>query len=835
MPASSLTQVTLPTLTQTVDQNLLVEPLQGADKLESYLEIFPDVVYHKGSSSHLVKLIYTLIGPAGVALIQQEYLKARLIMEEHGSNNSDLDAFYGDPFSFGRILSELPASDASGMLTADEWETLVSQDASYRNRAIDFLHGVRLGNTPAGMELIARSGVGRAALIVEQYKYLFDQHSDDPLGLVNYGQTVSTEEMVVLPNNEISNTQVQTITLNWSEFGPTGFAAAVIGSGGTWSPTGVYYYVVTAVTAAGESFPSAQISPTVGSTSTVTLSWNLVAGAISYNIYRSTTSEGWMGADSLVAQVYNETTYTDKGLVTGLGSITQNTFAFYFNGWYAPYETYTNPTTGPQGAYPPSNPPVPPGPGASQWFTVDPAAAVVATAIVNIDTSLPSTSVFGGITVTVGQYVRLAFQTSADESGVWVFNGPSNPMTVAPAIYADSFTVADYLNALPSIGGSGVSVTGGASIVDGLTVLAPWVITFTNQLSNDATINQIGVISSYFTPGAFEIDTGTGIVNADQEVVAIAPADMQSLQVALDRIRSVTTIPTVHPFTSIRQNQPWSNIYASTQQNQVVRYVAGLSNINWPPVDQYHWIVAGVEEEAPRLANDPQHDYQGFHNPAVTTASTAQVGQFNQMECALFPFLQQQTDPTQVFGADQAIAPNASGTADLFIRQVALPDSGTPVAMIDGIYPYDYVTDVGGVQMVNPNTTFWASRAATTGSETLLIDFGTQQAINYLDFEIAKKPFGISIQYDILDQEGSMSWRDVTPNLTLTYDDIIGYTTDQQTLWYTAEFNFDDGINSVIYTRYILITFARGLAPQQFGDFGWTCNVQNLRVGRIVG
>jgi len=832
MAISSLTQISLPTLTQTVDQTFLVEPLQGADKLESYLEIFPDSVYHKGASSHLVKLLYTLLGPAGVALVQQEYLKARLIIEEHGINNSDLESFYGDPFSFGRILSELPANDPSGMLTADEWETILSQDASYRNRAIDFLHGVRLGNTLAGMELVARSGIGRAVLVVEQYKYLFDQHSDDPFGLVNYGKTVSTEEMVVLPNNEISNTQVQVVTLNWSEVGPTGLATVVTGSGGSWGSTGTYYYVVTAVTVAGESFPSAEVSAVIGATGdTATLSWTPVPGALSYNVYRATSPGGETGSTSLAAQVYNAISYADSGMSTGPGGVTQNTFAFYFNGWYAPYETYTNPTTGPQGIYPPATPPVPPGPGASQWFTVDPAAVVAATAIVNINTASPGTSTFGGTTVSSGQYVRLAFQTSADESGVWIFHGPSSPMIVAPAIYADSFTVAEYMNALPSVGGGNVSVTGGASVASGKTVLTPWTFTFTNQLANNATINTIDVISSYFSSVAFEVTTGTGIVNADQEIVDIAPADLHSLQVALDRIKSVTTIPTVHPFTSIRQNQPWANIYATTQQNQVVRYVSGLSNVDWPPIDSYHWIVAGVENQAPRLANDPQHDYQGFHNPVITTASTEQVGQFGQMETALFPFLRQQTDPTEVFAAKQAIAPNASGTADLYIRQVALPDSGMPIAMIDGIYPFDY-----GVQMVNPNTTFWSSRENTTGDETLMIDFGSPQALNYIDFEIAKKPFGITIQYDTMDQGPPyLDWHNVTPNPTLTYDDSIGFTTDQQTLWYTAEFNFTDGVNDVIYARYLLITFTRGLAPPQFGGFGWTCNVQNLRAGRVVG
>lgn len=677
---SSLTQLSLPTITGTIDQTFLVEPLQGSNRVSSYLDIFPDTLYNKGANSHLVKLLYTLLGPTGVALIQQDYLKARLLYEEHGLNNSDLDSFYGDPFSFGRILNELPASDPSGSLSEDEWETILSQDAMYRNRAIDFLHGVRFGTNPKGMQLVAKSGVGRDVLVVEQYKYLFDQHSDDPLGLVNYGQTDSTEEMIILPNNEISPTQVQTITLDWQQFGPAALAAVnVSGSGGIWSATGMYFYVVTAVTPAGESQPYAATGSipgeaavnVVATTDSVDLSWDAVPGALYYRLYRSNTSGGWASGPSLVATVLNQTTFVDNGSVTGGGHPTEQSFRIYFNGWYAPQTVYQlSPALG----YPPPTAPPPGTPGAlTVAFTVDPKAIVQATAIININTTLPGTSTFGGVTVSAGAYVRLAFQTIADESGIWIFNGPSTPMTVAPAIYADSFTMQQYLEDLPSIGGGNVSVTGGASVVAGRTVLAPWIITFTNDLSSQPGLNVVQIISSTYGASAFGVIASTGIVNADEEIVAIPQADMQSLGVALDRIRPVTAIPTVHPFTSVRQNQPWNTIYASTEQTQVIRFVSGRTDIAWAPVDQYHWIVAGVEEQAPRMASDPQHDYAGFHPVSNVTPSSSHVGRFNQEMNNLYPYLAAETDNTHVFVATDALAVNPSGASELFITQVALP------------------------------------------------------------------------------------------------------------------------------------------------------------------
>ena len=93
----------------------------------------------------------------------------------------------------------------------------------------------------------------------------------------------------------------------------------------------------------------------------------------------------------------------------------------------------------------------------------------------------------------------------------------------------------------------------------------------------------------------------------------------------------------------------------------------------WPPLDQYHWIVKGVEEQAPRLAEDPQHDYAGFHPVSSVTSSSQHVGRFNQVMRNLYPYLGSEDDNTHVYVATDALAVNPSGSSDLFITQVALP------------------------------------------------------------------------------------------------------------------------------------------------------------------
>ena len=143
---------------------------------------------------------------------------------------------------------------------------------------------------------------------------------------------------------------------------PGGVATAPVGSAvstpGTVTPStsttggalaaGPYFYKVTALNAAGETLPSAEATQTTtGSTSTVTLSWTTVAGASSYNIYRSTVTN----AETLIANTLTNG-YVDAGPYFA-GTVTvpvANTTAGFsrsgwmFNGFVAEfgYQTSTN-------------------------------------------------------------------------------------------------------------------------------------------------------------------------------------------------------------------------------------------------------------------------------------------------------------------------------------------------------------------------------------------------------------------------------------------------------------------------------------------------------------
>lgn len=204
--------VVTPSYTEQVDQKVFIEPLGGPNTPASALDRFPDKVYNKSPETHFVRFMYSLLGPAGVGFIKKQYLQAKLELYAQGFTTFSIEKYYGDPFSFGRILEEELPEDPEGLLTREEWNEIKVRDESYRSRAITFFNAARAGGTPLGMQLAAESGLAQSAFVVENYKYLFDQHSDAPLGLKYYGKTQSTEEFIVVPRQDASRSEQQIIS-----------------------------------------------------------------------------------------------------------------------------------------------------------------------------------------------------------------------------------------------------------------------------------------------------------------------------------------------------------------------------------------------------------------------------------------------------------------------------------------------------------------------------------------------------------------------------------------------------------------------------------------------
>lgn len=212
MAISTANTVIAPDFTDTVNQTFFIEPQSGPQDPVTYLDRFPETVYNKAPDSTLVSIMYALLGPAGMGALLQNYLLARLDIEANGLSTFDLDELYANPFSFSRIAQETYENDPTGLLSNAQWEKIREADASYRNRAIDYLKAVRAGGTLQGITLAAKSGLNRPVEVVENYRALYDNFSDRPLGLEFLGLTRSTEEVIVLPRQNRPQSSAQIVT-----------------------------------------------------------------------------------------------------------------------------------------------------------------------------------------------------------------------------------------------------------------------------------------------------------------------------------------------------------------------------------------------------------------------------------------------------------------------------------------------------------------------------------------------------------------------------------------------------------------------------------------------
>ena len=136
----------------------------------------------------------------------------------------------------------------------------------------------------------------------------------------------------------LQNSPVGTLTA------PTGLAA-VLASGGSLTSGTTYYYVVTAIdSGGGETIASSEVNATPsGGNLTVDLTWTAVTGAVSYNVYRSTSTntEVLLTGAGLPATTNS---YTDDGSATVAATVFTIISASVEYYYYPGYPPYVRPT-----------------------------------------------------------------------------------------------------------------------------------------------------------------------------------------------------------------------------------------------------------------------------------------------------------------------------------------------------------------------------------------------------------------------------------------------------------------------------------------------------------
>lgn len=836
--------VSLPTFTDRVEQQFFLTPLNGPLHPENYLDRFPDEVYSKGPDSHLVRFMYSLLGPAGIGWLKKNYLDTRLLLADHGVELFDLERYYGNPFRFGRILAERYDDDPLGLLPREAWDKIKARDEQYRSRAIDYFNAARHGTTPEGMRLVARSGTNHEVEIIENYKYLFDIHSDEPKGFAYFGTTRSTSEFIVVPRLEVSRSEVQVVTITGT---PTG-GNFVLGFEGRATATLPFYTSSVTMQATLEALPN--------------------IGSDNVRVTGGPARDSLLTVTNLVTNPSVETNATGYEQISATGSFVRSTTRAY-KGSYSLKQT--NPGTNAFEGFriaSANRPAV----TASTTYTAHVAIFIesgagneLRAALREYDSggSLVGSTGVNPVRTTFGSWQILTVTRTMTAAAVTCDVVVFDEGTHASVFYVDAIAVAQTGSAFtygdgdsPEWTWSGTAHASTSTGPVGTLIFQPYRVYFTGKLAGQD-VPELKVLSNGLSGGVnptVTVTTERSGVESSDETVEIKPELRHNLQTALDFLRPVNSIPSTAAGKGLRSTQPWKAATASSEYNEVLRFVIGNRQVSWPTTDRVHWIEEGVEKQAPRIHNDRQHHYVGFHEVQAVSAYTdaalgnpnyasdtsvlsqyasVHIGRFSPDQARLVPFLQTITDDSLVHAVDRVLADYAEPLT------VATQVGST--SLINGIYPADYATLPGVPPIKYHDEQFWASRERTGGAEILELDLGSAKAVNFLSLEVTRKPFEIEVAFDTLDLAPHRNFIPVTPGDD--FPESIFYELDVTNPWATLEFDFTDALGRTPFTRFIRITFTRRVTLQTDGSGflydqatatqkPFSVEVRNLRLGR---
>ena len=153
LPLQVLTsQPTLPTLEQ--QTNMVSADRSTAERMTH----FDPNLYDTRDTSHLSRFMRALLGDAGAGQLHKRYTLTRLESTLDGTNFYDLDGFYGSIFSIPRRPGEvLPVDPMTSNATSDQWDAIMTSDASYRERVKALAASLPMAGTVDGIRAAAEA------------------------------------------------------------------------------------------------------------------------------------------------------------------------------------------------------------------------------------------------------------------------------------------------------------------------------------------------------------------------------------------------------------------------------------------------------------------------------------------------------------------------------------------------------------------------------------------------------------------------------------------------------------------------------------------------------
>jgi hypothetical protein len=88
------------------------------------------------------------------------------------------------------------------LLTEQQWTSIKYKDSSFKTRSQDFMRFFQYGNSYDGIKILSRAASGYESYIQENWKYLDDINSDEPIGIQSLNKTNSFQEIIIVPQSE---------------------------------------------------------------------------------------------------------------------------------------------------------------------------------------------------------------------------------------------------------------------------------------------------------------------------------------------------------------------------------------------------------------------------------------------------------------------------------------------------------------------------------------------------------------------------------------------------------------------------------------------------------
>ena len=334
-----------------------------------------------------------------------------------------------------------------------------------------------------------------------------------------------------------------------------------------------------------------------------------------------------------------------------------------------------------------------------------------------------------------------------------------------------------------------------------------------------------------------------GNTTSRNEIVVLPKTDgltqsqARYLSDAFNRVKNINSVISFTPQGNAAINIPVQQVVSSSDFYYTQKIVTGNPAINYPSVSEANntWIVAGSAVEAPTYAFGNTQESVTYAPITSSSASTTQIGPFNQTQQAVFGYLQNVPSNLTIFSSDQSYVDNSQ---NLEISTPWAVRQNTLNLFANGQYPVGYFAITG--QPTSTSKTFWASQenyiydqngnGKNRTTESITLNLQTTTPVNMIEFEIGKKPVDIQLNY--LDSDNT-TWLPVNLNRNVENVTSVYYNNSTIYQWQPSVITFD-----TVMTTGLQLVFTRRTDIFPFDNptgFPWSVEIRNFKAALMIG